>query len=202
MQALLTHTKAVLGKALNVWPKAARKGNYISKLHQNNAHHNLDPPPTLLTGLDVMTTLVELQPQKMVQECGQELVLMMEPCFASKHHQISQRLSKVLLKLYEAMGEPKQEQPNQQLLVRDQSSSDAGITPGCDELKRCCQYDPRLAYMLKHSSIQPYLLYAQFSVSAFATQILHRIEQHEVLKLKHFVRLSAGCRLFITRCTS
>ncbi len=42
---------------------------------------------------------------------------MLEPCFASKHHQISQRLSKVLLKLYQAMGEPKQEQPNQQLMV-------------------------------------------------------------------------------------
>lgn len=52
-----------------------------------------------------------------MQECGQELVLMLEPCFASKHHQISQRLSKVLVKLYQAMGEPKQEQPNQQLMV-------------------------------------------------------------------------------------
>ena len=127
MQALLTHTKAVLGKALSVWPKAAVKVNYISKLLQNNAHHNLDPPPTLLTGLDVMTTLVELQPQKMVQECGQELVLMMEPCFASKHHQISQRLSKVLLKLYESMGEPKQEQPNQQLMVRNKSDNCVGL---------------------------------------------------------------------------
>lgn len=52
-----------------------------------------------------------------MQECGQELVLMMEPCFASKHHQISQRLGRVLLKLYQALGEPKQEQPNQQLMV-------------------------------------------------------------------------------------
>ncbi|KAL0051806.1 hypothetical protein WJX82_002492 [Trebouxia sp. C0006] len=117
LQALLAHTKTVLSKALGVWPKAAVKVNYISKLLQNNAHHNLDPPPTLLTGLDVMSTLVDLQPQKMVQECGQELVLMLEPCFASKHHQISQRLSKVLLKLYQAMGEPKQEQPNQQLMA-------------------------------------------------------------------------------------
>lgn len=64
-----------------------------------------------------MTTLVDLQPAKMVQECGAELVLMMEPCFASKHHQVSQRLGGVLVKLYEAMGEPKQEQPNQQLMV-------------------------------------------------------------------------------------
>ncbi|KAL0020642.1 hypothetical protein WJX79_010395 [Trebouxia sp. C0005] len=117
LQALLAHTKTVLSKALGVWPKAAVKVNYISKLLQNNAHHNLDPPPTLLTGLDVMSTLVDLQPQKMVQECGQELVLMLEPCFASKHHQISQRLSKVLVKLYQAMGEPKQEQPNQQLMA-------------------------------------------------------------------------------------
>lgn len=61
------HTKAVLSKALSVWPKAAVKVNYISKLLQNNAHHNLDPPPTLLTGLDVMSTLVDLQPEKMVQ---------------------------------------------------------------------------------------------------------------------------------------
>ncbi len=67
LQALLTHTKAVLSKALSVWPKAAVKVNYISKLLQNNAHHNLDPPPTLLTGLDVMSTLVDLQPQKMIQ---------------------------------------------------------------------------------------------------------------------------------------
>jgi len=67
LQALLAHTKTVLSKALGVWPKAAVKVNYISKLLQNNAHHNLDPPPTLLTGLDVMSTLVDLQPQKMVQ---------------------------------------------------------------------------------------------------------------------------------------
>lgn len=65
-----------------------------------------------------MNTLVDLQPDKMVQECGTELVLMLEPCFASKHHQISQRLGSVLVKLYDAMGEPKQEQPNQHLMVR------------------------------------------------------------------------------------
>lgn len=116
-QALLVHTKSVLTSALKVWPSAGVKVNYISKLLSNNAHHNIDPPPTLLTGLDVMTTLVDLQPAKMVQECGPELVLMMEPCFASKHHQVSQRLGGVLAKLYEAMGEPKQEQPNQQLMV-------------------------------------------------------------------------------------
>lgn len=116
-QTLLTHTKSVLSSALKVWPSAAVKVNYISKLLSNSAHHNIDPPPTLLTGLDVMNTLVHLQPEKMVQECGAELVLMMEPCFASKHHQTSQRLGSVLVKLYEAMGEPKQEQPNQQLMV-------------------------------------------------------------------------------------
>ena len=124
MQALLTHTKAVLSKALRIWPSAAVKVNYISKLLQNNAHHNLDPPPTLLTGLDVMDTLVEFQPHKMVRECSQELVLMMEPCFASKHHQISQRLGKVLFKLYKALGEPKQDQTDQQLQVRPLSSQD------------------------------------------------------------------------------
>lgn len=117
MQALLVHTKAVLSKALRIWPNAAVKVNYIAKLLQNNAVHNLDPPPTLLTGLNVMETLVGFQPHKMVRECGQELVLMMEPCFASKHHHISQRLGKVLFKLYQAMGEPKPEQPNQQLMV-------------------------------------------------------------------------------------
>lgn len=124
MQALLTHTKAVLSKALRIWPSAAVKVNYISKLLQNNAHHNLDPPPTLLTGLDVMDTLVEFQPHKMVRECSQELVLMMEPCFASKHHQISQRLGKVLFKLYNALGEPKQDQSDQQLQVRPLLSQD------------------------------------------------------------------------------
>ena len=117
MQALLAHTKTVLSSALKVWPQAAVKVNYISKLLANGAQHNIDPPPTLLTGLDVMNTLVELQPEKMVQECGTELVLMMEPCFSSKHHQISQKLGAVLVKLYAAMGEPKQDQPNPQLLV-------------------------------------------------------------------------------------
>ena len=118
LQALLTHTKSVLSSALKVWPNAAVKVNYISKLLSNSAHNNIDPPPTLLTGLDVMNTLVDLQPEKMVQECGAELVLMMDPCFASKHHQISQRLGSLLVKLYEAMGEPKQEQPNPQLMVQ------------------------------------------------------------------------------------
>ena len=117
LQALLTHTKAVLSKALHIWPNAAVKVNYINKLLQNNAHHNLDPPPTLLTGLDIMHTLVEFQPHKMVRECGAELILMMEPCFASKHHQVSQHLGKVLVKLYQALGEPRTEQPNQQLTV-------------------------------------------------------------------------------------
>lgn len=115
----MTHTKSVLSSALKVWPSAAVKVNYISKLLSNSAHNNIDPPPTLLTGLDVMNTLVDLQPEKMVQECGAELVLMMDPCFASKHHQISQRLGSLLVKLYDAMGEPKQEQPNPQLMVTD-----------------------------------------------------------------------------------
>ncbi len=66
---------------------------------------------------------------------------MLEPCFASKHHQISQRLSKVLLKLYQAMGEPKQEQPNQQLMVSKLNISAALVSPAvsvyvCDAA--CC----------------------------------------------------------------
>lgn len=116
-QALLSHTKAVLSKALCIWPSAAVRVNYINKLLQNNAHHNLDPPPTLLTGLDVMETLVELQPQKMVRECGAELILMLDPCFASKHHQVSRHLGKVLVKLYQALGEPRTDNTNHQLMV-------------------------------------------------------------------------------------
>ena len=64
---------------------------------------------------------------------------MMEPCFASKHHQISQKLSKVLLKLYQAMGEPKQEQPNQQLMVSILPSKPAvAMTPLAMESRASC----------------------------------------------------------------
>lgn len=48
--ALHKHTLALFGQALGLWPNVPVKINFIQKLLESNAAHNLDPPPALITG--------------------------------------------------------------------------------------------------------------------------------------------------------
>ena len=57
----------VLTEALQIWPSASIKMNYVAKLLQANTSLQLDPPPALVTGLDILQRVMEVQPQKAVQ---------------------------------------------------------------------------------------------------------------------------------------
>ena len=57
----------VLTDALQIWPGACIKMNYVPKLLQANTQMQLDPPPALVTGLDILQRVMEVQPQKAIQ---------------------------------------------------------------------------------------------------------------------------------------
>ena len=47
------HTLSVLRDALALWPQAPVKLHYIEKLITSNLQQNVDPPPAVVTGLQV-----------------------------------------------------------------------------------------------------------------------------------------------------
>ena len=55
LQLMHKHTLAVLSDALTLWPTALVKLHYIEKLLTANLAANMDPPPALVTGLQVMS---------------------------------------------------------------------------------------------------------------------------------------------------
>ncbi len=67
VQALQKHAMFVLTDALQIWPGACIKMNYVPKLLQANTQMQLDPPPALVTGLDILQRVMEVQPQKAIQ---------------------------------------------------------------------------------------------------------------------------------------
>lgn len=60
-QVLYKHTLGVLSEALALWPGAPVRVHYIDKLLTANQQANLNPPPALLTGLQVMRRVLDAQ---------------------------------------------------------------------------------------------------------------------------------------------
>ena len=61
MQLLYQHTLGVLSEGLALWPGIPVRVHYIDKLLSANQQQNLDPPPALLTGLQVMRRVLDAQ---------------------------------------------------------------------------------------------------------------------------------------------
>lgn len=62
-QVLYKHTLGVLSDALALWPGVPVRVHYIDKLLSANQQQTVDPPPALLTGLQVMRRVLDAQVQ-------------------------------------------------------------------------------------------------------------------------------------------
>ena len=61
LQVLYQHTLGVLSDALALWPGVPVRVHYIDKLLSANQQQTVDPPPALLTGLQVMRRVLDAQ---------------------------------------------------------------------------------------------------------------------------------------------
>lgn len=66
---LYQHTLGVLSEALALWPGVPVRVHYIDKLLTANQHAHLDPPPALLTGLQVMRRVLDAQVRACCPSC-------------------------------------------------------------------------------------------------------------------------------------
>ncbi|CAM6100600.1 unnamed protein product [Calypogeia fissa] len=75
----------LLSQALEVWPKANVKFNYLEKLLSSlPSSQNKDPSLALTQGLEVMNKVLEKQPHLFIRNNAQHIVQVLEPSFNSK----------------------------------------------------------------------------------------------------------------------
>ncbi|EHA8588761.1 hypothetical protein COCNU_scaffold006566G000100 [Cocos nucifera] len=74
----------LLAQALEVWPNANVKFNYLEKLLSNLPPQSKDPVTALAQGLVVMTKVLEKQPRLFVRNNINHISQILEPCFNSK----------------------------------------------------------------------------------------------------------------------
>ena len=60
-QALYETTLGLLEEALQLWPGVNVRMHYVDKLLSANRANNLNPPPALLTGLHILTRVLDTQ---------------------------------------------------------------------------------------------------------------------------------------------
>ncbi|XP_020252091.1 uncharacterized protein LOC109829374 [Asparagus officinalis] len=75
----------LLTQALEVWPNANVKLNYLEKLLGNiQPSQSKDPATALAQGLDVMNKVLEKQPRLFIRNNINHISQILEPCFNSK----------------------------------------------------------------------------------------------------------------------
>lgn len=74
----------LLTRALEVWPNANVKFNYLEKLLGNQPSQSKDPATALAQGLDVMNKVLEKQPRLFIRNNINHISQILEPCFNSK----------------------------------------------------------------------------------------------------------------------
>ncbi|KAI3989472.1 hypothetical protein MKX01_022747 [Papaver californicum] len=76
----------LLSEALEVWPNANVKFNYLEKLLSSlqPSQSNKDPATALAQGLDVMNKVLEKQPHLFIRNNINQICQILEPCFNSK----------------------------------------------------------------------------------------------------------------------
>ncbi|CAI9763537.1 unnamed protein product [Fraxinus pennsylvanica] len=86
-EASLMYKQALelLSQALEVWPNANVKFNYLEKLLNNTpSSQSKDPSSALAQGLDVMNKVLEKQPHLFVRNNINQISQVLEPCFKFK----------------------------------------------------------------------------------------------------------------------
>jgi transformation/transcription domain-associated protein len=75
----------LLSQALEVWPNANVKFNYLEKLPSNiQPSQSKEPATALAQGLDVMNKVLEKQPHLFIRNNINHISQILEPCFSSK----------------------------------------------------------------------------------------------------------------------
>lgn len=104
MAALYNQALSLLTQALEVWPTANVKFNYLEKLLCNvqPSGQNKDPSTAVAQGLDVMNKILEKQPHLFVRNNVQQIIQLLEPCFNSKLPDIGKSLCTLLKMVFSA----------------------------------------------------------------------------------------------------
>ncbi|XP_010526797.1 PREDICTED: transformation/transcription domain-associated protein-like [Tarenaya hassleriana] len=74
----------LLSQALEVWPNANVKFNYLEKLLSSIPPSQSDPSTALAQGLDVMNKVIEKQPHLFIRNNISQISQILEPCFKNK----------------------------------------------------------------------------------------------------------------------
>ncbi|KAJ3683868.1 hypothetical protein LUZ60_014095 [Juncus effusus] len=93
----------LLTQALDVWPNANVKFNYLEKLLGNLApSQSKDPATALAQGLDVMNKVLEKQPRLFIRNNINHISQILEPCFNNKMMDAGKSLCSLLKMVFSA----------------------------------------------------------------------------------------------------
>ncbi|XP_042425801.1 transformation/transcription domain-associated protein-like [Zingiber officinale] len=115
--SMYKQTLELLTQALEVWPNANVKFNYLEKLlgqlPSPQAPQSKDPATALAQGLDVMNKVLEKQPRIFIRNNINHISQILEPCFNSKTLDVGKSLCTLLKMVFttfslEASGTPQE----------------------------------------------------------------------------------------------
>ncbi|XP_058091042.1 uncharacterized protein LOC131237348 isoform X3 [Magnolia sinica] len=93
----------LLSQALEVWPNANVKFNYLEKLLSSlQPSQSKDPATALAQGLDVMNKVLEKQPHLFIRNNINQITQILEPCFNSKMLDAGKSLCSLLKMVFTA----------------------------------------------------------------------------------------------------
>lgn len=97
---LLSQTMQLVKEASHLWPQAAVKMTYVERLLQTQAGQEV--MPVLQTGWLVLNLLMDKQPTALVSNCVNQILMLIEPCFALKQPEVVDIMCEALQKVYRA----------------------------------------------------------------------------------------------------
>ncbi|XP_072974683.1 uncharacterized protein [Typha angustifolia] len=101
--SMYTQALDLLTQALEVWPNANVKFNYLEKLLGNLApSQSKDPATALAQGLDVMNKVLEKQPRLFIRNNINHISQILEPCFNNKMMDAGKSLCSLLKMVFSA----------------------------------------------------------------------------------------------------
>ncbi|KAG7584206.1 Protein kinase-like domain superfamily [Arabidopsis suecica] len=92
----------LLSQALEVWPNANVKFNYLEKLLSSMPPSQSDPSTALAQGLDVMNKVLEKQPHLFIRNNISQISQILEPCFKHKMLDAGKSLCSLLKMVFTA----------------------------------------------------------------------------------------------------
>ncbi|MQL91496.1 hypothetical protein Taro_024111 [Colocasia esculenta] len=103
--SMYNHALELLSQALEVWPNANVKFNYLEKLLGSiQPSQSRDPAAALAQGLDVMNKVLEKQPHLFIRNNINHISQVLEPCFNSKMLDAGKSLCSLLKMVFTAFS--------------------------------------------------------------------------------------------------